>query len=479
MRDAFKLTEDANSVGSEPCRKLNKSGSSVKWLSKLLPKFLGKCKNSSAVVAPAPDTDFECELHGEAESSTARSIAWQAVADSHDVASSDEAQALENSDGVANSESSQALVPKSHAPVPVPAALARSSAISAALAADVEALEPEKQQVLTWQEWKETRCRDSDEPLPIELLDEPKGLVVKPADLDIETLLPPLPARDHELGADENLPGFAANSASHDVVAELERGLREMSHSASESRQVRRRPSSYRSTDVTCSVSRLTQETLALPQKLHGAPQKDGRNHGVCSLSSRPTTAGEDISVPWSASHQSTSSSSWPDQSAAGVVLAHLDDRATPSLRVAALSAGSKSPRVPCQRPESAKETHRNALPIPPPPPPPQPPPPAQPGSMDPSFGRSANNPMFVAALMRACESANARTATPPDISRRKHLLELAQRAREEACFLDEDLAEAESIARKSSKDSVARQFDKRPEFSELAVSFASLNDDM
>lgn len=294
----------------------------------------------------------------------------------------------------------------------------------------------------------------------------------------MDLFLPPLPAQDHAFATDENLPGFAASSGPDDVVAELELGLREMSHSASESRQVRRRPSSYRSNDVSCAATRLARETLALPQKLHGASQKDGRNLGVCSLSSRPTTAGEDTSLPWSASHQSTSSSSWPDQSAAEVVLPNLNERANPSLRVAALSAGSKS-HEPCHRPESAKERIRDVLPIPPPPPPPQPPPPAQPGNMDPSFGRSANNPMFVAALMRACESANARTATPPDISRRQHLLELAQRAREETCFLDEDPAEADSIGRKNSKGSVAREFDKRPEFSELAVSFASLHDDM
>jgi len=476
MRDAFPSSEDAKAFNTEPLRKLNKSGSSVKWLAKLLPNFRGKCKSSSAVVAPAPDSDFDSGLLGEADSNKAPSIAWQAAADSHIAATSDETQVLANLDVVANSASSQAWVPTEEAPVPVPAALARSTAISAALAVDGEALEPQKPQVLTWQEWKDTCCREGDEPLPLELLDEPKGPMAKPAEMDIEILLPPLPARDHVFATDEILPGFAANSAPGDVLAELEQGLRDMSHSALDSHQARRCPSSYRSNDASCAATRLTRETLALPQKLHGA-QKDGRNLGVCSLSSRPTTAGEDISLPWSASHQSTSSSSWPDQSAAEVIIPNLNVHAHPSLRVAALSAGSKSPREPCQRPESAKERIRKSLPTPPPPPLPQPPPPAQPGNMDPSFGRSANNPMFVAALMRACESGNARTATPPDISRRKHLLELAQRAREETCSLDED--PAESDPRKNSKDSVARGFDKRQEFSELAVSFASLNDDM
>lgn len=479
MRDAFSSPEDAKSFSNEQVRKISKSGGSVKWLSKLLPSFRGKSKSNLAVVAPAPDAEFDCDLFGQAETNTARSVAWQAASYPHVVANSDETQDPAKPDAVADSKSSQVFGPANEAPAPVASALARSSAISAALIAESEATEPQTQQVLTWQEWKETCRREGEEPLPIELFDEPKGLVVKPIDADMETLLPPLPAQSHDRSTDENLPGVASDPMPHDAASELELVVREISHRDSESLQVRRRRSSYRST-VTLSPTRLTPETLASPRKIHGAPQR------VCSLSSRPTTAGEDISLPRPASHQSTSSTSWPDQSAAGYAVPNFNERAPPSLRNAALSAGSKSPREPFRRPESSMGRVQNDAPMPPPPPPPppppsQPPPPAQPGDMDASIGRSANNPMLVAALMRACDSANARTAAPPDINRRKHLLELAQRAREEEdnIFLDDEPTEVKSVGRQSSKDSVARKFDKPPQFSELAVSFASLNDDM
>lgn len=258
---------------------MKRSGSSMKWLGKIFSNPRSRCP-----VAPAPD-----EAVGslqEASRKAENALAWQPangpLVEGPLVESSSPSRLR-----TAAADSAQPEVLPG--PVSSSAALAQSIAVSAALVADGDS--EDKAQVLG--SYVQVCSREGKEPLPLELLDEPSGEVN--SDLDV-SLLPPLPVLDTQRHA-RDVPGSMGvlNGTEKEVETSSPRATLSSSDRSSEL-QARPRPTSFRG------QASARSDDASSPKK------------GVFSLSSRPTTAGGETSISFPTSRQSSRAVAWNEQ---------------------------------------------------------------------------------------------------------------------------------------------------------------------
>jgi len=245
-----------SNASTESRRKRN---GGLKWIANLLSNPRGR-----ATVAPEPE-----QATWEAKAET--SEAWEA-----------NGPLLEEppSEDLRNAATDELQPPESPKQVQSSAALAQSNAVSAALASEDKPKEIGS--------YIEVCSRQGKEPLPMELLDEPGEVSDQP---DVN-LLPPLPAVDTQRLQVGNVPG-SANSAG---MESAEPSSRKTFANSDQSAPPQPRPTSFRRQPG------LKNETALSPKK------------GVFSLSSRPTTAGGETSLTCPTSRQSSRSISWHDQ---------------------------------------------------------------------------------------------------------------------------------------------------------------------
>lgn len=184
------------------------------------------------------------------------------------------------SEDLRNAATDELRQPESPKQVQSSAALAQSNAVSAALASEDKPKEIGS--------YMEVCSRQGKEPLPMELLDEPGEVTDQP---DVN-LLPPLPVVDTQRLQVGNVPGSTNSAGMERAEASSRKAFANSDHSA----PPQPRPTSFRGQPGS------KNETAVSPKK------------GVFSLSSRPTTAGGETSLTFPTSRQSTRSVSWHDQ---------------------------------------------------------------------------------------------------------------------------------------------------------------------
>jgi len=343
-------------------------------------------------------------------------------------------------------------------PVQSEAALAKSVALAKALANAPEVAPQESLQSLD-----EVCSRIGKPPLPLELLDEPTGATN--ADSDVDNLLPPLPLLDNQrLDVKADIPGCACESSvpGGEEEAMADRGLKlisqDRSRRASADVEMRPRPASFRAGARWTGLEIAAQgEVPANPSKIP-SPHKV-RSGSALSMASRPTTAGGETALTFPTSRQSTESTSWNQQ------WAHDQKQARPVVQkpVRVLASVHVPAQLTRDKPPLPKTLEKKR------PPPPQLPLPA---SQSTCASTSPRDPLFAFALKRASESLSLNAAVAPGVDRHRVRLEKLEAAALEDDF-EEDLPEV-PIKLPSSE-----QAEPKSNFSELAVSFASLTDDM
>eukprot|EP00440_Ansanella_granifera_P044223 gb/GFBE01047925.1/.p1 GENE.gb/GFBE01047925.1/~~gb/GFBE01047925.1/.p1 ORF type:complete len:474 (+),score=92.04 gb/GFBE01047925.1/:1-1422(+) len=469
---ALEYEVDSNGPRCEVPKKLKKGGS-IKWLAKcLFPNLQGKSKCSSSVVAPEPEPGSLADFAGAVRAGKS-TVAWEVeekpvedrAKSSSCPASGDLRQTAEAS-AAENAAPALGELPAKE-PEPVAAALAQSQALAAAIAGD----SPEEPQRVA--SFAEVYSREGKEPLPMELLDEPLGAAA--ADLDIENVLPPLPVRDaNKLDASGDIPGFAAQSPG--LAADEEQdSLAPLRSSPDADAVPRARPVSFR--------ARHGGAALPSPHKGSASPQKAGRRpgSGMFSLSSRPTTAGGESALALPPVRVS-----WQEQWTPGgdVYAAH----ATRSARAAACQplppplpaptpAASSSARIV----DSIKQLELETDAI------------LQDANMSP-VSAAAPDPMEL-ALKRASQRTTVQWAKAPTSNRsrwsslKKGAVEKDQAADDTKVPAASPTASVKQASRPASAMSsrpATRELGQKRigldadlDFSELAVSFAALDDDM
>lgn len=471
----------------------------MKWLSKLIPG-----RGGSAVVAPAPEYDLQTEP-SEAERAAGCTLAWQnpegsraeihdaggavdqvalrhaAAADNRSPAiSADPADAIDTRQAAAADTRLPALLAepadtivqvatdnslsaisaesarKSAEPSPSPAALAQSLKLAVALASvSAGTTDSTSERAPAIGDYS----RDGDAPLPLELLD---GSTVSAIEgLDIGTLLPPLPKVDaHKLNAKEDIPG-SANEASFFPGGDLPKSDGSC-HGVDSIRpsEPRPRPVSFRglskksSPEVDVSMGSFTQH------KDSASPQKGARGggSGVSSLFSRPTTAGDSAILSFPTSRQSTNSLAWNEQwtpggAAPAKTLGQRQHPLPPPLPApdeipqSVTSSSSKTPALPQEQ----------------------------------SSTPSACQDPFEMALIRASQRTSIQWATAPSANRSRWSKPTKKGVEE---LTDPGLAAAPAGYPSEFSRPVSRELQQlavveRADFSELAVSFAFLDEDM
>eukprot|EP00440_Ansanella_granifera_P050192 gb/GFBE01054401.1/.p1 GENE.gb/GFBE01054401.1/~~gb/GFBE01054401.1/.p1 ORF type:complete len:491 (+),score=98.17 gb/GFBE01054401.1/:1-1473(+) len=469
-------------------RKLSKSGGSMKWLAKcLFPNLRGKGR-CSAVVAPEPEPGSLAEVMANKVAAGGNTVAWEIP---HSPAEPAElAEPAEPVDDLRRAAAMADVVasPVRPAPQPVPssAELARSQALAAALAA--EDARPSEQR---FADFAEVYRREGKDPLPMELLDEPvRGAL---ADLNVDDVLPPLPVLNTEKLTSAEVPGFAAeDAAAEEVSAEMTDQVRDRFEEVE--RQPRPRPGSFRNAarrGVRTGAA-VADGASTSPQKAASSPQKAGRSAGVFSLSSRPTTAGEETGFTFPTSRETTMSTSWPEQWPLGAQEAPTQSapskdvkkkpvRVTASLKVPTQLTGNRPPLLPLSGLDPSKPSARAVAP---------PPPPLLDGGVPTVVQPPEQDPFFAKALKRATESGTVHSAMAPSLDRRKVMLSKIQAAGEADLLREKRAAAAVLELREASMSrAISKELEQtlcevglgegKKDFSDLAVSFASLAEDM
>mmetsp|Transcript_95603 Transcript_95603/g.169773 ORF Transcript_95603/g.169773 Transcript_95603/m.169773 type:complete len:452 (-) Transcript_95603:101-1456(-) len=441
------VQSNADSCGTSVQRQAKK-GRGMKWLAKCIFPNLrskGKCKSAasdeeigslSLVTNAGPLQAWQAETGSDA-------VTGQ---ESPDVVLRTTADAADHSNDSITSRSPE-KIEASKAEPDSEAALAKSNALAKALASSADGGQEQK-----IGRFDEIYSRAGKEPLPLELLDEPTGGAVN-ADLDVDSLLPPLPALDTQrLDVKADIPGCASE---HSVPGGLEEEApwetgtkptsQPLSGRASPEIEVRPRPASFRKEPSPSKSS---------PQK----PMKSGY-----SMASRPTTAGGETAVTIPTSRQSTESTAWNEQwghTKQSKIALRKPIRGLASVHVPAQLAGEKPP-LPLKSLEKQR-VGPPKLPLPAP--------------QSQTF-TAAQDPLFAFALKRASESSSLNAALAPGVDRRRVRLEKLEIAALEEDFEDEFLeVPIKKLSLSELKDEPAEP---KSDFSDLAVSFASLTDDM
>jgi len=422
---------------------MSKGGGSMKWLTKrLFPGMAAKGRCSSAAVAPAPEEDEqESEIGSLSELATqpkrgVLALQGGAKADAENLRHAAAAVADRSPE-----DSTLALAVAK----PVPAALARSEALAAALASTDEDVDKA-------QDMKDVCSREGKQPLPMELLDEPTGAALQ--ETDPEGILPPLPVFDSQkLRARDDMPGLAP-----------EMGLGSIQENSCDKSSVvpelRTRPTSFRRRGGNFSL-----EPSASPYKGAASPYKSRRpGSGLYSLSSRPTTAGEESTLAfpslrvawneeWTPGNQGSSSEKQVQQP-------------LPPPLPARSPAGGEKRTMACSTPQAV--------------------------ALTPSSAAALQDPTAL-AVKQACRRTTVQWATAPTSNRSRWSKQLKPDVTDQGDAPNE--VKTPVAAMHSGARPVSRELPSRPvsredlrnsasingnfDFSELAVSFASLDEDL
>jgi len=456
------VQSNADSCGTGLPRQPSK-GRGIKWLAKCLFPNLhskSKCNSSSkeevgsladVLTKPGPVQAWQSD-------SCAKVVRDQELPDEVLQTSAD-ATACSNE---STTSSSQTDRNETSNPVQSEAALAKSVALAKALANAPEVAPQESIQSLD-----EVCSRIGKPPLPLELLDEPTGATN--ADSDVGNLLPPLPLLDNQrLDVKDDIPGCARESSvpgGEEEEATADRGFKPISQDrsgrASADVEMRPRPASFRTGARQMALEIAAQgEVPANPSKIP-SPQKV-RSGSALSMASRPTTAGGETALTFPTSRNSTESTSWNQQ------WGHGQKQARPVVQkpVRVLASVHVPAQLTRDKPPLPKTFEKK-----------RPPPPQLPLPASQSIGASTSprDPLFAFALKRASESSSLKAAVAPGVDRHRVRLEKLEAASLEDDFEDD----FPDVPIKLPSESKSEQAEPKSNFSELAVSFASLTDDM
>lgn len=486
---------------SEVTKKTHKGGGRMKWLSKLIPG-----RRSSAVVAPAPENDLQTEPT-EAERATGCTLAWQnpagsragiqdaggtedqvalrhAAAADHrssavsaepaDAVDAGQAAAADTRLPVLSAEPANTIgqdaednrvstmsaesAPKSAEPLPSHAALAQSLKLAAALASvSAGGTDSTSEGTSAIGDYS----RDGNAPLPLELLD---GATVSSIEgLDIGGLLPPLPKVDaHKLNAKEDIPGSAnESSAFPGAMSDLPKSEGSChSVNSTQPAEPRPRPASFRGLSKKSNPEADVAMGSFTQQKGSATPQKGtrGGSSEMSSLFSRPTTAGDSAILSFPTSRQSTNSLAWNEQWTPGGV--------APAQTLGQRQHPLPPPLpAPDEIPRSVTSSSSKTLALP------------QEQSTTPSAGQDP----FELALRQASKRTSIQWATAPSANRSRWSKATKKGVEE---LTDPGLPATPAGYPSASSRPVSRELQQlavaeRADFSELAVSFAFLDEDM
>lgn len=427
------------------------------WLSKaVLPHLQGKSKRS-AVVAPAPEYDSLADSTL-AEKATGFSLAWQASAgprdEIHDAADALDGNGSHEAPDV-GSESpavSAAQAQKSEKTMPSPAALAQSLRLAEALSSSAGDNAEARNHAIPM---IDAHSHDDNAVLPMELIDG--SMVPDMADLDIESILPPLPKVDaHKPNADGSIPGCATEIL--DLPAAIADSLRSPTDSDCTDSillsKARPRPVSFRGLARRCdSESSVTNNPVIL-RKGHVSPQPAvrGSSGGVSFVPCGPTSTGNEATAKFPISCQSARSFAWMEEW-------------TPGGKSPLGTIGQKPLPPPLPGPGAvtsnkyATSTSSTLT--------------AQ-SAEEPTTSPASQDPSEI-ALKRASQNASLQWATAP--ANRRRWSKLIEKSAEESIDLSlAEAAESPSKSRPVSRELHQRAVE-RADFSELALSFASLDE--
>eukprot|EP00933_Yihiella_yeosuensis_P001711 TRINITY_DN102871_c0_g1_i1.p1 TRINITY_DN102871_c0_g1~~TRINITY_DN102871_c0_g1_i1.p1 ORF type:complete len:496 (+),score=115.96 TRINITY_DN102871_c0_g1_i1:141-1490(+) len=393
------------------------------------------------------------------------------------------------------------------------ARVAEAEARFAALEESVRAKAALKEEKISLQEaWDQAfSSRDGKEPLPMELLED-ENPECEEENVRVATghrgRLPPLPPSAAAIECHWRLDAQSAKTASLKATASPEpmpetkvvlstscdESLRDLVRLAEdpEERLPKQRPASFRQGGrVRKAIS-----SDSSPQKA-----KSLSGGGAVSSSSRPTTAGDESATtstfPDSRSTMGRSSSNWRDEWVPGTQLPELpllrESNSNPSLRTrpAELSSlGSSLPRpsssssgagahdwkIAPQQNSAANVRREGELP----PKPPLPPPPI-PASVQncesPLSAAGVQDLSFALALKRASEKAESRKVTPPALDRHRWSKATRGSTENEVQEMKEESDQPNSLAPQTSPASIQVIDPDKSGFSDLAMSFAHLDD--
>lgn len=428
------------------------------WLSKaVLPHLQGKSKRS-AVVAPAPEYDSLADS-ALAEKATGLSLAWQAstgpLAQFHgasDALAGNCSPELPDAGGKPPAVSEALTLKKSQKPMPSPAALSESLRLTEALSSSTGENSEARCHTIPIMD---ARSYDGNAAFPIELIDG--SIVPDMGGLDIESILPPLPKVDaHKLNADGSIPGCAAEIL--DLPAAIADSLRSPTDADCKDSillsKARPRPTSFRGLSRRCdSKASVTNDPVIL-RNGHASSQTAvrGGSDEVSSVPRKPTSTGDEATANFQISHQSARSVAWMEQWTPGgeTPLEAVGQQPLPpplpgpGAATCNKHAASTSSTLTAQ---SAEELATS------------------PASHDPSE----------LALKQASQKASLQWATAP-INRRRWS-KLIEKGAEESIDLNlAEVAESPSKSRPVSRELHQRAV-QRADFSELALSFASLDE--